>query len=366
MVRSVVSAPNGQHNVEALVARIRSSREIHLTAACGRLLQRLATRRDDVSHDEKVTASRLRDVLDYYFDKTEGGRRETDRLRLPVVRPGSNENYTLQQEANRLRLTRVEHFWDSHCVGRPDREELLVVYTEPLFFWVKSQRCFVRFLDINWESTDTIPDDLLKRAHEHYEREDLVPSFHYKPSGEVAARDSLLRFLRRYNVIKHKQMQVNSLPSRECPHNDSLWSRNLIMLGNRRTNGLLRRLQDDRAEPLEMVLMDEDIACRRKPPCRDTPQLAYALLTRMRNRNPAGVVTMIGANHGRAAEKVAEFVTDEDQLNRFYSECGIDASRVLPETFQILFSVDILDFDNPLKAQVVSSTFKKANSPPRR
>jgi hypothetical protein len=350
--------------VDDLIDRICQSPDIPITRARERMLRALARRRDDPSlppmRHSKVTASRLRRILDYYFDKTLQGRAEKHRLTLPLGQRGRSKSYTIEREQNVSQLKCVEHFWDAHCVQRPDREELLVIHTEPLFFWVPKDRCFVRFLDVNWESTDRIPAFELEKVSSRFAPEDLIPSFHYRPSGEVGARDHILRFFRRYDVVKQKAMTIVSQTSRECPQADKLWHRNLILLGNRRTNALFKRLQDERADELAMTLSDHAIECKDAEPRDDSSEYAFALLTRMPNRAPIGVVTTIGANHGRAAEKVAEFLMDEKQLKGFYDTHGIDKSKPLPATFQILFGVKILDFDNPVEVTPVESTIAAA------
>jgi hypothetical protein len=54
---------------------------------------------------------------------------------------------------------------------------------------------------------------------------------------------------------------------------------------------------------------------------------------------------MIAANHGRATQKVAEYLTSEVLLRALFQKVGVQSEQSLPTTFQILFSVETHDFD---------------------
>ena len=319
----------------------------------------------------RTAISRLRAALDDYFDNTTDGRREEYRIEIPE----GTTPYGIDLVKNRLRLGNVERFWDAHCINRSDEDSILILYTEPLFFWNEKGRYFIRFLDINEELNQ--PDQLQPKvriaASKAPVSSELLPSFNYQPGGEIGARNRIAECLRQLKSIQRRSILVEPKPSREFVNDDKVWSMNVVVLGNQRTSLIFKTLQ----EGCQILIGPQSITSSLKgsqPEYFDGPYVgalqgddkkrhAYAVVTRRRNRDPSGVVTLIGANHGRAAEKVAEFITDDARLGYFYREHGIAPDCALPEVFQILFRVDILDFDNPYKIEPVLSTLEKGTAP---
>jgi hypothetical protein len=66
----------------------------------------------------------------------------------------------------------------------------------------------------------------------------------------------------------------------------------------------------------------------------------YAVVTRKANPQSGRTITMIGLNHGRAAEGVIKFLTHENRdLQNLLAELKYGSSKMLPSHFQILFKV---------------------------
>jgi hypothetical protein len=348
-----------EHERKIALAERVIARDRGLTEASRELLRELVSRTPgdrhhvDGSVQARVANHRLRESLLYHFNKTLDGRREPERLTfLP-------KSAALVLEPNRLDLSYVEHFWDAHCVGRPAGETLTIIYTEPLFFFDKTNRTYVRFLDINSEAR--VSEEVLAKAKARLKADDLVASFHYQPSGEIGARNLLLAWFRNYDVVERQRMTVESKASRLCASDGALRNGNVVLLGNRRTNTFIRELQAERMTDAEPPLITiEDHTVRLKNPARDqswddTPRRAYAIVSRMRNMF-GGMATMIAANHGRAAEKVADFLTSETSLKKLYDKYELTREESLPQSFQVLFGVDIFDFDTPVAATVEESS----------
>jgi hypothetical protein len=57
------------------------------------------------------------------------------------------------------------------------------------------------------------------------------------------------------------------------------------------------------------------------------------------------VVTMISANHGRAIEGAGNFLALEADLARVLESSGLSGTQDLPEHFQLLLRVHMVDFD---------------------
>jgi hypothetical protein len=345
----------GSDAIKALADRVVSSARVLSPGDC-KLLEKLAKksssgRLSNTTGGDRVASHRLRESLKNYFAYTVEGRRESHRLSLPL------KSSELEMEANRWQLQPSELFWDAHCVGRPEHDLLRIVYTEPLFFFDNQRRIYVRVLDLNSEAS-RVPDDLTVKAERLLGSNDLVPSFHYQPSGEIGARNLLLAWLRNYQVILREHITVDSKASRLCLTETELWKGHLIALGNRRTNEFIRELQDlaKGTETPPFIVIEDHMARAGTEEFRDEPERAYAAVSRLPNKF-GGVATLIAANHGRAAEKVAEFLTDDESLAEFYATCGISTDKVLPDRFQILFEVGIQDIENPVVATPIRTSF---------
>jgi hypothetical protein len=67
----------------------------------------------------------------------------------------------------------------------------------------------------------------------------------------------------------------------------------------------------------------------------------YAILTRMPSPHYGHVITMIAANHGRAAQGVVEFLVNQVKLQTLFERMQIQPNNPLPSSFQIVFQVSV-------------------------
>jgi hypothetical protein len=290
--------------------------------------------------DIRALVARLREKLDDFYRYTPLGKAAPVRLNLPKGTP-----YAIRLIENRHELDDAEHFWDAHF-GQNNKN--LIIYTEPLFFWDKHNRCYIRFLDINSDRPEVDAQQIRASIPKNHPAHQLEPCFHYQSAGETQAQ----RILRKWFEQQDNKVRVEV--SRECVE-AWVWDYNLVILGNARSNRFLRELQDG----LAMVLRDDRITVRRTPedkrpseiedliPSTTRPGAYYvhAIVTRGLGRAQHRCVTLIAANHGRAIEKVAEFLTNPDNLKQLYRDLRLDPGEPLPLTFQWLFRLKLLNHE---------------------
>jgi hypothetical protein len=294
-------------------------------------------------HGENIRTAvyRVRDKLDLFFKYDSHGKTTDMRLQIPKGKP-----YRIELVANLQDLDPVERFWDPHF---SNDAENMIIYTEPLFFWDEKRRCYLRFLDINDESPSLDAEQVRARIPENHPARELVPCFHYQSSGETQAQ----RILRKWFEQQGK-VRVEVEISRECVEK-KVWNHNIVVLGNCRTNHYLDVLQNG----LSIVLENDSIKvkggtgeCERE--YRDLPaspresagHFIYAVVTRMPSIVAQCCVTLIAANHGRAIEKVAEFLTaTPNSLDELYTRLNFQSRKPLPNRFQLLFRLQSLDHE---------------------
>ena len=225
-----------------------------------------------------------------------------------------------------------EIFWKAHLSAKAPP---ILVFTSPLFFR-DDQYHYVRDIHINDVQDQPKLDGFLgPGAHKS-----LKPTRHYYSAGEVnAALQFLTEFCDRgvrpdWSVI----WSDGQLPE--------LGERNLIAIGSGRTSWFLQ----DQQEQLMFVVEQTQVTDRSvNPPASFEDKVGpnrtarFAVLTRLPTEHPGLTTTLIGANHGRAAEGVAEYVLREEDLNILLQKLTVDG--VLAETFQVLFQVEIRSQD---------------------
>jgi hypothetical protein len=294
----------------------------------------------------RTTVTRLRHHLDDFFKYTPSGRQCARRIFLPDGSP-----YLLRVIDNNVQLDAVERFWDAHIISGGD---CAIIYTEPLFFWDEDRRAYIRFLDINFESLD--PDQIARGIRGEFGPDHpalkMKPCFHYQASGEIHACHKIQSW------FEQNRVPIDVALSRDR-NDDWALERNLIVLGNRRTNRLVRKLQAGLAYELlseHIVIRDPDPNRNEQPEYKDLQpsgdgtegNYVYAIVTRRPSLNRKRCATVIGANHGRAAEIVAHYLTSEKSLDSLYDLMGVQGTDRLPSQFQVLFRVGVVDFDTLL------------------
>ena len=179
----------------------------------------------------RVAVHQLRRDLDLYFRYTAPGRGYEKRL--DVATP-----YELKLVPNDLALDADEKFWDAHIINGAPR---LLVYTEPLFFWDEENRCYVRYLDINYEgklnlgSIENLHKQVRGKFGPRHRALRLLPCYHYQSCGETRAIGPLLRW------FKEKNVRMSVTTCQDCGSN--AYDSNCIILGNKRTNRFFFRIR---------------------------------------------------------------------------------------------------------------------------
>jgi hypothetical protein len=285
----------------------------------------------------RVAIHRLRGELRTFFNYLEG-KHSDFRLDIPRGTP-----YRIEVIKNVLHYDPIERFWDAHFNnGAPN----LIISTEPLFFWDQGRRCFVRYLDINDESASLDAGHIRDLLPPNHPARELTPCFHYQPSGDANACQKIRAWFQQQDGISVKF-------SRDCTDREVL-GHNLIVLGNNRTNKYLRTLQKGLGFSLgdDRIIVQGGKKKRRREyfDLKETPddkagRYVYAVVTRRPSLVNQRCATIIGGNHGRAVEKVAEYLTTEQTLDGLYRWLGLSPEAELPSQFQLLFRIQTVDFE---------------------
>jgi hypothetical protein len=314
----------------------------------------------------KVCISRLRKELERYFLDTTSGRALNWRLEIPDRSDG--KPYELNLLPNHRDLRSDLRFWDAYTA---EDSLPLIVYTQPLFFWDKANRIYFRFLDVNHaDQLSSLAKKLEAIAETHgleHPVINLEPCYQYLSIGE----SRMIRYLQKWfreNWVQGAQLPLKERakdrmkdPISERPRTpldvkssreveDEIYHRNVIVLGNTRTNqymnsfhkGLQLQLGPDQVlitkhgtEGVPGTLTDRE--------GEDGSHYAYVIVTRIPNREPLKWVTMLAANNGIAGCKVVESLTSEEHTKELFSKAGWSGKEPLPARFQMLFEVKITE-----------------------
>lgn len=314
----------------------------------------------------------LRKHLDAYFS-SEGSRHEY-RVNIP---PGPA--YTLKFDENPFHKPgdSFATFWGPHC-GKEAKNRVLI--TSPPF-WRDGTLTYVRNVFCNSEYD--------RRHLETCIRAEIINqlelSFHYVSAGEAIGAMTLLCAFHRRGVDcdfdTDLQYQTFS----------QLDQHNFLFIGSSRTSKLLNRLQEadtytltpqgvrragetedkylDRVRPASRESTeqrnerlrtlaycryldsgDPDAArnwlwaeqeCRRQESMHAHLDEKYCIVTRKASPNRSHTITLISANHGRAAQGVVEFLTDQAKLQSLFEWMQIQPGDSLLKSFQVVFSVTV-------------------------
>lgn len=291
------------------------------------------------SSADRAAIYSLRHALDSYFDWTKAG--IASPVRLVVI----ETPYRLGVVPNVPGKLDVR-FWRDYL---PANVSCQIVDTSPLVF-LSADRYFVRFLDVNWESTNLDDKQIAEQLSVRnipFDTASLKPCFHYYPAGEVEGVRILDDWFRSKGKI------IPRASSKDCSE-QAIWNKNIIVVGNNRTSWCVRSFQ----ESLDFQLLDTHVHARERVNVRpsqdycdteaDGNSAHYVVLTR-RPRSVAGggTITMIAGHNGRAIERVVRYVTTADDLEKLWAGMGLDDDRpsLPPKCFQVLFDVDIHHVD---------------------
>jgi hypothetical protein len=284
----------------------------------------------------RVELGRLRKHLDKFFAEQPEGRRCVQRLVIAqeLVEGGRTPNpYALRLGRNRFP---VEQFWSPHAVG-----ETSLVWTEPLVFYDRKNRAYVRYLDLNSDSSDPVEVSKLFAGRPHPAKS-MIPCFGYQSSGDIVSVYQLERSLNMLGIATTRVLTRDSVER-------DVVGKNTVIVGNARMNTYVAEFQKGselmvgpksvtlatpgKKEPAEYVDYEPAEQGGRR-------QCAYGVLTRRPNFNHGKTVTMIAANHGRAIEKIAEYITADGDLEQLWEMMGQQRSS-WPSRFQALFEVEV-------------------------
>jgi hypothetical protein len=290
----------------------------------------------------RVSIAAVRHRLQAYFESE--GRSESLRLEVPKGLYRAVFSTRRTGEAPRgetdAQFSALQKFWQPYLSGNANN---LLVYTEVLFFRDDAGN-YLRNIYVNdlsggiEEFRKRIPIDT---AHP------LKPSFHFVSAGEVHALLSLVR------LFAHLRTPLAVRNSRFTSWNE-LRSANLILLGSSRTNSFLDSLQGgnnfvitaNEIRNLEPRKGEErNYVGRRYMEGKLEKVIEHAVVTRRPGLSPGTAVTMISANHGRGIEGASNFLTLESDLAGALESSGLNRVQRLPEHFQLLLRVHMVDFD---------------------
>jgi len=291
----------------------------------------------------RVSMSGIRERLQKYFD--DAGRSESLRLVIPKGQYRAEFVETqLQSSAESEDSDRIlRHFWGQYL---SKEQANLIVYTEPLFFR-EGWETYVRNLYVNDLENGQV--QLMNRLPELRARE-LTPSFHYLDSGEV---HSVFLFLQFFHDLG---ASVGVRNARIASWHEMRRS-NLVMVGCTRTNPFMDMLQEKtdfviaEDEIRNLSPRDNELTSYRGQRYRDS-RLAryreYVLITRRPGAYQDSTMTMIAANHGRAIEGAASYLTRAQEVSKLLSIINVDQSSMLPKRFQVLLRVEMIDIDDEI------------------
>jgi hypothetical protein len=296
----------------------------------------------------RVSVASIRNRLAAYF-ATEG-REEAWRLWIPKGQYRVVFEEAVEAETSEVSPGALARFWAPYFSGRSAN---IIVYTEPLFFR-DNRGHFFR----DWYVNDPGAAERVEKKLEASGLGPFEPAYHYLSSGEVHCLLSLSRLFHESGVpVETRSCRITSW--------NELRHANLILLGSPRTNPFLSSLQGE-----EPWIVQPDCIQNRDPlpgeqaTYRGSRRLdgklarrtEYAVVTRRPGLSPSCAITWIAANHGRAIEGAGHLLTLEDQVQRLLAGMGVWADAQVPERFQLLMQVEMIDLsDEVVQATCVSS-----------
>jgi hypothetical protein len=289
----------------------------------------------------RVSMANLRARLKAFFE-TEGIG-ETQRLVIPkgqyraVFESHVSTRPKLDQRTEPYAFRK---FWAPYLSGGFAN---VLLYSELLFFRDQYSN-FVRSFCIN---DPFASEEELKSRIPNAEAGSLRPSYNFLSAGEARCMFSLLAMFHVLGAV------IETRNSRYSSWNE-LQQCNVILLGSSRTSSFLDLLQSGN----DFVVMEDRIEIRDAQPHEDECYRGrryndgklqrvteYALLTRRPSVAPRCSITTIAANHGRAYEGAGRVLTLENELGRLLEKIGVEEADSLPQHFQVLLRVDMVDFD---------------------
>jgi hypothetical protein len=281
----------------------------------------------------------IRERLAMYF--LSEGRREPIHLTIPkgayqVVfqDAGATRKATPATPSKRAAL---EEFWLPHLSSEAGN---VLVYTEPLFFR-DDKGHYYRAPGVNDMAT---AERQLSSSLPEFGVGPLRVTYGCLWTGEVQCLLSIIRMFRELGApLEIRTPRVCSWV--ELKHTS------LILLGNSRTNSILKSLELDFP-----YVLDGHRIVNRKPEGTERrlyqmsrrggraleSMTTYALVTRRNGLIPGSVATMIAADHCRAIEGAGYYLTNNERLTALLGRVGL-RNAVAPAQFQLVVRVETID-----------------------
>lgn len=292
---------------------------------------------------------------------------------LKIHGPFGDGKVQLQIEEKRP-LKNILLFWHAHW---SQSAETHISYSEPLFFYDAQNRCFLRFLDINYtpHSKTLVEADIQEEVDRYLERlsaagqssdyprltqrlsdsDGLIPTLQYQPSGEIdaAERFQTLFQVRRTKEISHfpqRKWGATKLRKTQWLSGRDEEQRNLILTGNERTCPFITELLSSFSWMYDLAAdgVKKNRGRKRTFVDRATTRSTgggvrggecFGLVKRL----PVGerVATIIEANNGRAVARMARALCEDvDYAEHLAPVLDVRADDVrLAPRFEVLFRV---------------------------
>ena len=283
---------------------------------------------------------RLELSLDKYFESAEG--RQHFR-RIEVVRGygvSAEERYSIRFPVNRSALARI--FWQPYL---NERFETFLAYGLPLFVRSADQRKFTRYAEVNVRA---------EVQPEHLGNPQGEVCWPFVADGDLRAVFALHRWLHeegvRVGFAAFTAGDILGSLSRATEDDAGV-----IAVGSTRANGILSGYQKlplrlrnaSRAHlPFRLSLYEvlqydeqEQVVDRHGEAHGEIESSIPVVITRRRGvkRN---IATVIASNHGRAVQRTAEILTNEDEIQELFSDERLQSwLPKMPTHFQILLRV---------------------------
>ena len=287
----------------------------------------------------RVLVAGVRERLAMYF--LSEGRREPCHVTIPkggyqaVFQDAGSDRAA--KTATPYKYAALEQFWQPHLAG--DAENILV-YTEPLFFR-DDKGHYYRDPDVNDIST---AERLLGTRSSEIGFRPTRVTYGCLWTGEVHCLLSILRIFRGLGA----PLEIRT--PRLCSWVE-LKQTSLILLGNSRTNSILKCLELD-----SPFLLNGQRIENKKPEGtekrlyrmsrRGGPNLermtTYALVTRRPSLTPGSVATIIAADHCRAIEGAGYYLTQEEKVQVLLERMRLH-NGLMPGQFQLVVRVETID-----------------------
>jgi len=285
----------------------------------------------------RVSMSSIRQRLESYFE-TEG---RTESLRVGISKGHYRALFVPNERKGRGPW--VKRFWQPYFDNeRPN----ILVHSEPLF--LRDARG-TRVRDVRLNNPETAPQRI-KKLWPELEGWPLLPYYGYLSVGTVYCMLAVMR------MFHETGLAIEPKSPRSCTWQE-LRQSNLILIGSAAANSYIAKLEGG-----ESFVLHEDFIGNMAPQPGEQARYCgerymdgklprhkeYALVTRRPGLAPGCAVTMIAAFHGKAIEAAGQLVTSEDELRGLPEPLGRDPAEVLPEHFQVLLEVDMIDIGDEL------------------